>query len=85
MPTYDYFCTNCNTSFEVVCKISERTNEHVCPKCNSSITEQRIFLAPKRVESHRIGTNAKQRDFRKVLSNIHSRTPGSLLDKTTNI
>lgn len=33
MPIYDFKCSTCNHTHEVVCKIDERNDTKVCPKC----------------------------------------------------
>ena len=43
MPTYDYECTSCGHSFQVVERISEHEHIiHKCPKCESTELE-RVF------------------------------------------
>lgn len=86
MALYDFLCNECNEQFEVSCKISDlKTKEHLCPSCGSTNVSQHIFSAPKRAESHRLGVNQRQREFKDVLNRIHKTTPGSTLDKTTNL
>lgn len=86
MPIYEFVCNQCESLFEITCKISElKTKEHSCPICSSSDIVQHIFTAPIRAESHRIGTNQRQQEFKDVLNRIHKTTPGSQLDKTTNL
>lgn len=85
MPNYDFQCLNCSKLFERTIKISELDGRHVCPACGSIRVVQKILLAPARAESHRLGYNMKKKEFREVLGNIHRRTAGSVLDKTTDI
>ena len=86
MPLYDFICNDCDSPFEVSCKISElKTKEHSCPVCNSLNVTQHILTAPIRAESHRLGVNHRQKEFKDVLNRIHKTTPGSQLDKTTNL
>jgi len=85
MPIYDFACINCEKIFEHVCKISELDDRKICPSCGSIRVQQKILSAPARAESHRLGKNVKRNDFREVLGQIHRRTPGSILDKTTDI
>ena len=33
MPTYEFRCTGCGESFEVVCSFAEREARAVCPAC----------------------------------------------------
>lgn len=85
MPTYDFQCINCEKRFEHVCRISELNDRIICPHCGSIRVAQKIFTAPKRAESHRLGKNMRQREFQEVLGSIHKRSPGSTLDQTTEI
>lgn len=85
MPLYDFQCVECETVFEVSCKIAEKSNPHECPNCHSSKTESRIFTAPKHGDSIRLGLNQHQRGFKEVLNNIHKRTSGSALNQTTEL
>lgn len=86
MPIYDFLCKDCNTSFEVSCKISERTQGIFnCPNCSSSHIVQQILKAPLRGASHRLGHNRKHNEFKDVLRTIHKRTPGSTLDQATDL
>jgi putative FmdB family regulatory protein len=85
MPTYDFACINCEKLFEVTCRIAERDERHVCPHCGSIRVIQKILTAPVRAEAHRLGKNMRQNEFKEVLGNIHRRTGGSILDKTTEI
>ena len=85
MPRYDFLCTDCQNVFEITCKISERSNPHPCPQCSSPKTEQRMFTAAQLGESHRLGFNDKGRGFKEVLRKIHTKTPGSVINKTTDI
>ena len=36
MPIFEYRCSDCNTKFEVLHKSSEKTEDVICPKCNST-------------------------------------------------
>jgi putative FmdB family regulatory protein len=35
MPTYEYRCTDCSSSYEVFHKVREVTEDVVCPSCGS--------------------------------------------------
>jgi putative FmdB family regulatory protein len=35
MPTFDYRCTDCDTTYEVFHKVHEKSEDIVCPKCGS--------------------------------------------------
>ena len=85
MPLFDYYCTDCGSTFEVMCKISERNELHSCPKCASESTSQVILSSPALAQSHRLGVNTRQKEFREVLNKIHKRTPGSTLNKTADL
>ena len=85
MPLYDFECKKCEAIFEVTCKIAEKDDKHACPECKSTKTESIILSAPMLADSFSLGINAKQKGFREVLNKIHKRTPGSTLDKTTNL
>jgi putative FmdB family regulatory protein len=39
MATYEFKCKNCGEDFEVVCRMSEREEKAVCPKCQSREVE----------------------------------------------
>lgn len=85
MPTYDFECVNCEKRFEHICKISQLNDQIICPHCGSIRVKQKIFSAPQRAESHRVGMNMRQREFQEVLGSIHRRTSGSTLDQTADI
>lgn len=85
MPLYDFQCNDCSEIFEVSCKISERSDPHQCPSCSSTNTSTKILSAPKLGDSIALGLNQHQRAFKEVLNKIHKKTPGSALNKTTEI
>lgn len=85
MPTYDFQCINCEKTFEHICRIAGLKDQIICPHCGSIRVKQKIFSAPSRAESHRIGKNMRQKEFQEVLGSIHRRTAGSVLDQTTEI
>lgn len=85
MPLYDFQCTQCQTVFEVKCKIAEKSDPHSCPQCNSTQTEYRIFSAPHQGDSIALGLNQHQRGFKEVLNKIHQRTSGSAMNRTTEL
>ncbi|MHB9004324.1 MAG: FmdB family zinc ribbon protein [Coriobacteriia bacterium] len=58
MPAYDYRCTVCATTFEVVRKVGERTEE-VCPSCGSAT--KRVFTP---VGVHFKGSGFHNTDYR---------------------
>lgn len=80
MPTYDFRDKNTGEITERIMKISEREqflqdNPHL---------EQVLLHAPQ-VNADPIGSNRHGKAFREVLNKIHSKTPGSTLNKTTEI
>lgn len=85
MPLYDFQCTECETFFEVSCKIAEKENPHACPSCQSTKTEPRFISAPRLGDSIALGLNQHQRGFKEVLNKIHKRAAGSVLNKTTEL
>lgn len=58
MPAYDYRCTACATTFEVVCKAGERTDK-ACPSCGSAT--KRVFTP---VGVHFKGSGFHNTDYR---------------------
>lgn len=85
MPLYDFQCTECEHIFEVNCKIADKSNSRSCPKCDSSKIESRFFSAPRQGDSIALGLNQHQRGFKEVLNNIHKRTAGSAMNRTTEL
>jgi putative FmdB family regulatory protein len=85
MPLYDFQCTQCQTYFEVNCKIAEKENPYACPECSSTQTESRILSAPRLGDSISLGLNQHQRGFKEVLNKIHKKSAGSMLNKTTEL
>lgn len=82
MPTYT-FRDDSGKEFEITMTISER-DQYV--KDNPTHT-QLITGAPMVASAHRM-TNTKvggNKGFKEVLNNIHKRTPGSVLNKTTDL
>lgn len=84
MPLYDYQCQECKQVFEVRCKIAERTQKRECPACGSLNTGQAFISAPQ-VNADPIGGNQHRKAFREVLNKIHQKSPGSTLNKTTEL
>lgn len=80
MPNYDIQCNDCDNVFEVFCKISERNDVKECPNCNSLETEQKPS-APRIGDAVRLGITKPDNGFKEVLQKIHSRTPGSVLNR----
>lgn len=84
MPLYDFQCQECKAYFEVQCKIAERTQKKECPACGSLNTGQAFISAPQ-VNADPIGRNQHGRAFKEVLNKIHSKTAGSVMNKTTDM
>lgn len=86
MAIYDYICSNCNSVTEHNKKISERDDcsEIICPKCDSYGESVRTVNAPLIGYSVAVngGYGAKVPDgFKDVLKKIHTKAPGSNMDK----
>ena len=45
MPTYEYYCSNCNISFEDYKKVDERDNWRNCPQCDKIENVTRVIQA----------------------------------------
>jgi len=50
MPTYPFICDNCTYSEDVLCKIADKENHRICPKCGEKWRE--IICAPKMTVIH---------------------------------
>jgi putative FmdB family regulatory protein len=85
MPLYDYHCNDCNATFEVICKISERDDPHTCPECSSTETSQCMLSCPSIGDPVRMGITQKKNGFQNVLRKIHEKTAGSMLNQTTDL
>lgn len=83
MPTYDYKCKDCESEFEVVCKISEMNDVKVCPECTSENTERFIGGAPSFGDPFRLGLKKVPDGFKEVLKKI-DKSPGSRLKETSS-
>jgi putative FmdB family regulatory protein len=42
MPLYEYRCTQCGESFEIMLRFSESNRIPACPKCDSTNTQKKI-------------------------------------------
>lgn len=80
MPTYDFKCEECGHVFTVLCKISERESQE-CPECKSKKYQSHHTSAPTMGDAVRMGVRKAGGDFKEVISKIHSKTPGSNLNK----
>jgi putative FmdB family regulatory protein len=71
MPLYDFKCSDCDTVFDVMCKISERESQ-ACPSCGSkNYQAHHIGMAPLG-DAVRLGVRSVDNGFREVLSRINS-------------
>jgi putative FmdB family regulatory protein len=88
IPTYNYICTACNHEWEEFQKIANMNAPLACecPSCKElGRIEKRIYHAPPLGDSVRLGISKTDGGFKDVMKNIHHRTPGSMLDKTSTI
>jgi putative FmdB family regulatory protein len=73
MPTYEYYCSKCETSFDKILKISERElpTQECCPTCNANncieLTIQgAALLSPFRID----GLKKPRSDFKDRMQQI---------------
>ena len=46
MPAYDYYCPNCEKTFEHISQVAERTSA-TCPTCGATVPDlERVFTPP---------------------------------------
>jgi putative FmdB family regulatory protein len=87
MAIYDFTCTNCEHTLELTKKISDRdsTELDVCPACLEVGTLKRGLSSPLVGYSTTTpgGYGKIPSGFKDVLNKIHSRAPGSRLDKSS--
>jgi len=79
MPTYIFRDKNTGDQFEKVMKISEldpfrAENPHL----------ETVIQAPMVCDPTRVGVAKRDTGFKEVLQKIHSRAPGSVLNKTSS-
>jgi len=80
MPSYSFKCEDCNTIFDITCKISEMRNQH-CLHCNST-NYSSFHHAVQIGDSVRLGVKTIDGGFREVLSKIASNNyKSNLADK----
>lgn len=87
MPIYNFKCNSCETEHELMKKISSRdeTTDDACPECGDIGTLNRQVGAPLiGYSTHVNGSGKPPEGFREVLRRIHSRTPGSAMDRTSS-
>jgi putative FmdB family regulatory protein len=83
MPIYRMQCNDCENKFEVLCRIAHMDDPHECSSCKSTNWE-RIISAPMICDPVRVGARKMDTGFKEVLQKIHSRAPGSELNKTSS-
>ena len=83
MPVYDRYCNDCDTLFEVTCKISEKDDTHECPYCASTDGEWRISAPQLSLASSLGTTNDKRSGFHEVVQKIAKTYPMSEVAKRT--
>lgn len=77
MPSYDFKCLQCETTFPVLCSISSRTEPKECPNCKCMETQQVILGAPSMGDSVRLGLQKPSQEFRQLMKSIKDRNPGA--------
>ena len=89
MPTYDYFCTECKSTWERITSISNRKGPEAepCPNCDvtGSVEQTIAFTSLGFTDSIRIGMHKSDGQLKEKLQQIHAMTPGSRLDTTSTI
>ena len=80
MPLYEFVNTETNEVFDLIMKISEK-EQYL--QDNPNI--QALLSAPVMMDPVRVGVRRPDNGFKEVLQRIHEKTPGSRLDKTSNI
>jgi len=71
MPLYTFKCNSCNEVFEVLCLISNRSDQK-CPKCESKNYEHHHITPLIMGDPVRLGVRRVDDGFREVLSKINS-------------
>ncbi|NBO99948.1 MAG: zinc ribbon domain-containing protein [Proteobacteria bacterium] len=81
MPSYSFKCSDCETIFDVQCKMSERTEQH-CPSCSSKNYETHHTGGNALIDPVRLGVTKMDGGFREVLSKIaNNNYKSNLADK----
>ncbi len=77
MPIYEYGCSNCNTIFEKILKMSEMLNpiSEPCPVCNSESTIQQMATAAAIGDPIRLGIKRPDSGWGDVLSKVKAAHP----------
>lgn len=87
MPTYQYNCNKCGEGIEFLLKISERDSKEgmICPNCHDGHLSKTVTAPAAFSEGYKMGLGGKHDGLKNRLQEIHRRTPGSILDKTSTI
>lgn len=72
MPSYSFKCNDCGEVFDVVCRISDMSNQQ-CKTCGSASYETHHTGAASIGDSVRLGIRRPDDGFKEVLSKIHER------------
>jgi putative FmdB family regulatory protein len=86
LPTYLYHCDKCSEPVEFILKMDDRDSKLglVCTSCNDGHLVRSVtpiaFGDPVRM-----GLSGKRGDMKEILQRVHQRTPGSILDQTSQI
>lgn len=80
-PTYDFRNKDTGEVFERMMKIAEKEQFLI----DNPNIEQTITAAPAMGDPVRLGIRRTDNGFKEVLQKIHSKTPGSTLNKSANI
>lgn len=77
MPLYDRHCSasECETTFEVSCRIAQKDDPHPCPNCGSTEGEWRPSAPRTSIRPDRLMTHKKDGGFNEVLDKIKERNP----------
>lgn len=81
MPTYDFRNKQTQEVFTKIMRIAEKEQYLI----DNPDIEQVLLQAPAVGDSIRIGGIKTDNGFKEVLQKIHEKTPGSALNRTTNI
>lgn len=82
MPSYDFHCSACNNTVEIVTTIAERDKplELPCYNCGAEGTVTRIFAAPFIGDAVRQGVKKADSGWRETLSRIKQHHPRATFD-----
>lgn len=69
MPIYGLKCSDCDTTFDVLCKYVDKPQQK-CPNCGSTNHESHHTVPPPIGDPVRLGVRTVDNGFREVLSKI---------------